>query len=97
MRTRRTSRLFANDAHNFNKPLERTKGLEKVIKKYDMFGQRINLTFHGENKYKTTYGGIVSILTIAVFVSLLVIKTIQLVGKQKPDITMYSGRTDFLQ
>ena len=42
------------------------KSIYKSIKKFDLFSQRIMLTYKGENSFSTLLGGVVSLIIMAV-------------------------------
>ena len=48
------------------------------IKNVDFFGQTVNLTWNGEDRFKTTFGASVSIVLIAVLIAFAVFKAVDL-------------------
>ena len=40
-----------------------------IIKSLDLFGTQVSLTYHGENKIKTCFGGIISIILLIAIVA----------------------------
>ena len=65
-----------------------------LLKVMDMYGQPIQLTFEGDNQYKTTPGSIVSIVVILVCLVYAAQRAIILVMRQQPIITTSTLQID---
>lgn len=68
--------------------------VNKIIKKCDLFGQNIQLNFKNKEQYKTTFGGMVSILIIIFLIILFYNKIIDLFQKRNFKITVKQSYLD---
>jgi hypothetical protein len=57
------------------------------IKNVDFFGQTVNLTWNGEDRFKTTFGASVTIVLIAVLLAFTVFKALDLFKKNNPTVS----------
>jgi hypothetical protein len=60
-------------------------------KSVDLFGQSVNLTWNGEDEYKTTLGASISWVLLIVLTIYLFYKFIKMVTRQDPDVTKTTG------
>ena len=65
--------------------------LKEKFKSVDLFGQSINLTWNGEDEYKTMFGASISWVLRIVITAYLIYKFIVLVTRQNPDVTKTTG------
>jgi len=70
------------------------KSAAKRLRRLDVFGAPINLTFKGNETYKTVFGAIVTISMIIAFVLMAVIKTRKLVLHENSERVMQTSRLD---
>ena len=61
---------------------------QSIIKKLDMFGQSVQLTFRQREKYKTDVGGIASIFLFMLLGFLIAIKTVEYADKENAQMYM---------
>ena len=61
-----------------------------------MFGEEVKLTFNGEDKLKTVFGGIVTLLALGVVGAFLVFELSFLVNKQRDSFSATSTFSDAL-
>jgi len=66
----------------------------KGIKKFDMFGKPIGLTFLGEDTYKTIFGGWMSFVVGLLLLLFFSLRTLKLLGQLDPDMTMQETMKD---
>lgn len=76
---------------NHNVPKKRQSG---GIRKWDMFGHPIALTFKGEDTYRTACGGGISILCFILFMLFIVNRLQLLILRADPDLTMRTTKSD---
>ena len=58
------------------------------IKSFDLFGEKVNFTFHSKNYFTTYLGAIVSIFCIALMTAFFVLRTQRIVLQQNPFFSM---------
>ena len=61
-------------------------GISKALKSVDMYGHPINVNYRGENSYKTSYGGLLSLLTYFLTIIMVVRATEELVLMKDPSV-----------
>ena len=61
------------------------------MKKLDIFGQSVKLTFRKESKFKTVIGGVASIFFFTILVTLLSIKTVDFRNIENSQIQISNG------
>ena len=64
------------------------------MKNCDFYGQQINLTYKGDNSFKTTPGAVVSILITALLLAFSIYKLYVLVNRQDTNISKSSLMRD---
>ena len=65
-----------------------------LLRKLDIFGQSVQLTFRNESKYKTSIGGIASIFYITVLTVLIAIKALQFTDVENAHIQITNSMDD---
>jgi len=65
--------------------------MKEKFKSVDLFGQSVNLTWNGEDEYKTMFGASISWVLRIVITAYLVYKFIVLVTRQDASITKTTG------
>jgi hypothetical protein len=63
------------------------EGRKKGIKQIDIYGQDINLTYRGDQNFKTTPGAIVTIFVFIVLLSYAAYRSYILINKIHPEIS----------
>ena len=58
-----------------------------MLSKLDAFGKGISLNFRGEDKYRTNFGGFLSVVGLGILLPYVLIKFIQLVDRSDPNST----------
>ena len=58
------------------------------LKSFDVFGKSINFTFKQDTQFRTTIGGVATVLCGIVFLIMFTIKTAELAGKTDPFLFM---------
>jgi hypothetical protein len=66
------------------------KQMKNKFKAVDLFGQSVNLTWNGEEQYKTTIGAALSTLIWIVMIAYTVMRFTELVTRSNPSISKYS-------
>jgi hypothetical protein len=64
---------------------------KEKFKSVDLFGQSVNLTWNGEDEYKTMFGASISWILRIVITAYLAYKFYILVARQDPDVTKSTG------
>ena len=64
------------------------------MKAIDIFGDTINFSYQGESKYNTRLGGICTIFTATLIFLMLGVRTIDFLGRQDREVSMYFGVTE---
>ena len=62
---------------------------------FDYFAKTIRLTFQGKDRYTTPIGGAISIVCFTVAMFLLLLKTVELVGKADPELSMIESESNY--
>ena len=65
--------------------------LKEKFKSVDLFGQSVNLTWNGEDEYKTMFGASISWVLRIVITAYLIYKFIVMVTRRDPDVTKTTG------
>jgi hypothetical protein len=76
-----------------DKLAERTackKQVKESFKSIDLFGQQVNLTWNGEDQYKTTIGATLSTAIWVVMLAYTIMRFTDMVSRNNPSIAKYS-------
>ena len=65
------------------------------FRELDCFAKQVQFTFKGEDSYSTKAGGIISIICFAVVVLLVVVQTMELLGRTEPELNMVESESDY--
>ena len=65
------------------------------LKNCDSFAKSVQFTFRGHHNFSTKIGGIVTLVCLALFSVLFLVKTIHLLLKADPDFFMVESESDF--
>ena len=68
--------------------------LSDVIRSADVYGQTVSVNFNGDTSYKSTFGGILSILSLVIVVLFGVERGLEVKNGQSPTITYNQVGTD---
>ena len=66
------------------------KQVKESFKSIDLFGQQINLTWNGEDEYKTTIGATLSTAVWVVMLTYSIMRFTEMVSRDNPYIGKYS-------
>ena len=66
------------------------KQVKESFKSIDLFGQQINLTWNGEDEYKTTIGATLSTAVWVVMLTYSIMRFTEMVSRDNPSIGKYS-------
>ena len=61
--------------------------LMKLFRIFDLFGKNINLTYNGSDKFKTSWGGMASIILLSFLVAYVIYLLNSLISKSNPRIS----------
>lgn len=96
------TKIIANKKHKSHREVVKQKNAEMKqvhkrcsnnLKLFDLFGQTVNLTWNGEEKFTTNFGAIVTIALIGVLIGFSVFRTIDVFKRLNPVVS----RTGFLR
>ena len=59
-----------------------------------MFGESVHLKFQGKDKFTTPVGAVISCLTLSMFFSFFIVRTMQLMNSDNPNLTMVAMASD---
>ena len=63
------------------------------LETFDFFAKKIGLTFQGKVSYTTPIGGLISIICFTVATFLFLVKTVDLVSKADPELSMIESES----
>ncbi len=66
------------------------KQVKEQFKSIDLFGQQVNLTWNGEDQYKTTIGAILSTAIWVIMLAYTIMRFTDMVSRKNPTIAKYS-------
>ena len=60
----------------------------KILKHFDLFGEKVNFSFKQDKTYNTTLGGFISVMVLTVLISFVVMRTAKLISREDPFFSM---------
>ena len=61
--------------------------LSNNFKVFDMFGQTVNMTWNGEDKFRTVFGASITLTLMAILIAFTALKLIDLVHRVNPTVS----------